>query len=253
MTLRELDAWFSGYLDLAAAAALDSSPNGLQVGRRNPEVRKAAFAVDASQESFHRAVDWGADLLVVHHGILWGPVQGIVGPLYERVRFLVERDLALFAAHLPLDIHPEVGNNAGIARALGLVEVEPFGAYKGLKIGCKGTLPAPARIDEITALLTARQGEPLKSLPFGPAAVRRVGIVSGDAPWGALQASAEGLDLFVTGEPGHEIYHHCVEQHIHAIFCGHYHSESWGVRSLAARLLRDTGVETTYLDIPTGL
>lgn len=253
MTLAGVERWLDDVLDLAAVAAVDSSQNGIQVARRAETVTRAAFAVDASMESFRRAVEQGAQLLVVHHGILWDRPLRIVGLHYDRVRFLAEKDLALYAAHLPLDVHPEVGNNAGIARQLGLGDIRPFGGYRGTTLGFKGTLPAPVPLEDVVARLSARQGEPVRTLPFGPGMVRTVGIISGDAPWGAAQASAEGLDLFVTGEPAHEIYHHCLEHHIHAIFAGHYHSESYGVQLLAEKLARETGLETTYLDIPTGL
>ena len=253
MTLTELDQWLSAFLDLPALAAVDSSQNGLQVGRRAEEVRKVAFAVDASMESFRRAADWGAEVLFVHHGILWDKPVRITGSLYERVRFLVERDLALYGVHLPLDLHPEVGNNIGIARLLGLTDIQPFGLHRGVKIGCKGVLPSPMSLDEVVLRLSGRQGERVKTLPFGPPRIQTVGIVSGGAPMDVVQATAERLDLFVTGEPAHMIYHHCLEERIHAIFAGHYHSESFGVLSLAARLARETGLETTYLDVPTGL
>lgn len=253
MTLSEIDRWLCGFLDVERFSSLDSSLNGLQVAGRNAEVSRAAFAVDACLESFRRAADWGAQILVVHHGILWDRQSRITGGTWERVRVLIERNLALFAAHLPLDAHPEVGNNAGIAQALGLAEVTPFGMHRGTALGCRGRLPEACALEEVVARLAARQGEPVRSLPFGPPLVRTVGVISGDAPWGAAQASAEGLDLYITGEPAHEVYHHCLEQHIHAIFCGHYHSESYGVQSLAMRCARETGLETSYLDVPTGL
>ena len=253
MRLSELDRWLSGYLDLSATSGIDAALNGLQVGDRTVDVARAAFAVDASLEAFRRAAEWKAGLLVVHHGIFWSPPQCIVGPMFERIRFLMEKGLALYAAHLPLDIHGEVGNNAGLCRQIGLVELEPFGTRRGVKIGLKGRFPEPLALDEIIARLSARQGEQMRSLPFGPAAVRSVGVVAGNAAWAAPRASEEGLDLFITGEPSHEIYHHCLEARIHAIFAGHYHSESYGVRALAGKLSRETGVETTYLDVPTGL
>jgi dinuclear metal center YbgI/SA1388 family protein len=253
MTLTELDRWLAGFLGLAALDGIDPSRNGLQVARRAAQVRKVAFAVDASLESFRRAAESGADMLFVHHGLFWEEPLRMVGTLYERIRFLVERDLALYAVHIPLDMHPEVGNNIGITRLLELKDIAPFGQWKGMKIGFKGTLPSPMNIDEISARLAGRQGEKIRSLPFGPAAVRSVGVVSGGAPWEALQAIAEGLDCYVTGEPAHGIYHHCLEARISVIFAGHYHSETFGVRQLAERLARDTGLETTYLDVPTGL
>jgi dinuclear metal center YbgI/SA1388 family protein len=253
MRLAELDRWFSELLDIRAVEGVDPGRNGLQVSRRAQEVSKVAFAVDACSESFRRAAEQGADLLFVHHGLLWGESLCLTGTFYERVRFLVEHDLALYAAHLPLDMHPEVGNNAGIARRLGLVDIAPFGSWKGLRIGLKGRLPSPVPLDQVAAALAGPEAAPIRTLPFGPAEVRTAGVISGGAPWEALQAIEEGLDCYVTGEAAHGIYHHCLEAGISVMFAGHYHSETFGVRLLAERLAADTGLETTYLDIPTGL
>jgi dinuclear metal center YbgI/SA1388 family protein len=192
-------------------------------------------------------------MLLVHHGLLWEKPLRLTGALYDRVRLLVEKRIALWAVHLPLDLHPEVGNNIGIARHLGLIDIQPFGRHHGIKIGYKGVLPAAATLEEIATRMSSRQGEPVRTFPFGAAEVTTVGIVSGNAPWDVTQAIEEGLDLFVTGEPSHEIYHNCLEARIHVIFAGHYHSESFGVRLLADKLARETGLETTYLDVPTGL
>lgn len=253
MTLSEIERWLNGFLDLERLSGLDSSLNGLQVAGPDRPVTHVAFAVDAAMETFRRAVGAGAPVLVVHHGILWDRQSRITGSTWERVGYLIQNGLALYAAHLPLDVHPEVGNNAGIARALELVDVQPFGMHRGTALGCKGRLPEPCGLEELVARLTRRQGEPLRTLPFGPSPVRTVGIISGAAPWGASQAMAEGLDAYVTGEPSHEIYHHCLEQRIHAIFAGHYHSESYGVQALMRRFAQETGVQATYLDVPTGL
>jgi dinuclear metal center YbgI/SA1388 family protein len=253
MTLHELDRRLSLFLDLASVAAIDRSRNGLQVGRRTSEVRRVAFAVDASLEAFRRAAAWGAEVLVVHHGLFWSDPVLLVGSAYERVRFLIEHDLALWAAHFPLDIHPDVGNNAGIARQLGLVDVVPFGLHHGVKIGCRGRLPSPVPLARVAELLGEGQPEPVAILAFGPTGVRTVGIVSGGAPRDVEQAVHEGLDAFVTGEPAHEVYHYCREERINALFAGHYRTESHGVKALAAWLARETGLETTWLDVPTGL
>jgi dinuclear metal center YbgI/SA1388 family protein len=252
MTLRELDGWLSGLLSVREIEAIDPSRNGIQVGRRTAEVRKVAFAVDASRESFRRASQWGADVLFVHHGLFWDRPVRLDGTLYERVRALVESDMALYASHLPLDVHPEVGNNAGLARHLGLTEIRSFGAYKGVKIGCKGLLASPLSLEEVLRLLGAG-ATGVRSLPFGPEKIRSVGIVSGGAPYEALQAAAEGLDLFITGEGAHGVYHDCLEAGIHAIFAGHYYTETFGVRLLCEKLAAETGLETRYLEVPTGL
>ncbi|HUI71059.1 MAG TPA: Nif3-like dinuclear metal center hexameric protein [Spirochaetia bacterium] len=253
MTLSDLDAWFRKFLDFGTFDAIDESRNGLQVASRALQITKVAFAVDASLESFRRSVELGAQLLFVHHGILWGRQERIVGGLYDRLRTLFEGNLALYAAHLPLDQHPEVGNNIRIAHHLGLHDIEPFGAYHGVKIGYKGVLPAPATLDEVVFRLSGGQGEKVRTLPFGPETITKIGIVSGGAAWDVTQAVEEGLDLYITGEPLHAIYHHCLESRIHVIFAGHYQSESFGVKSLGQRLARETGLETEYVDIPTGL
>ena len=154
MKLSDLDAWLRKYLDLDSFEQIDASRNGLQVARKAQEVTKVAFSVDASLETFRRAIEQGAQMLFVHHGILWDRQERFVGAFYERLRALMEGDLALYAAHLPLDQHPEVGNNIGIANHLGLQNMEPFGSYRGTKIGYKGTLPVPARLDEVVLRLT---------------------------------------------------------------------------------------------------
>jgi dinuclear metal center YbgI/SA1388 family protein len=253
MTLNELDAWFRSLLDLEKAKAADSSLNGIQVSRRKPEVCKVAFAVDACRETIRRAAEWGADVLFVHHGIVRKTSACLTGARYERVRLLAEKDMALYAVHLPLDMHPEVGNNIGIARRLGLAEIAPFGVFNGLTIGFKGTLPEPMDLNGLIRTLTGGDASAVRFLPFGPNVIRTVGIVSGGAPWEVAQAIDEGLDAYVTGEPTHDVYHNCLESGIHAIFAGHYATETYGVRLLGERLARETGLDTRFIDVPTGL
>ncbi len=254
MTLTELDRWLRTLLDIERAEAADSSRNGIQVSRRNTKVTKAAFAVDACLETIRRAAEWNADVLIVHHGIIWDRRPApLSGALYERVRLLMEKDIALYAAHLPLDMHPEVGNNIAIARHLGLSGISPFGVYKGLAVGFKGTLPDPLDLDGLIRKLTGKDSTSVRFLPFGPDLIRTVGIVSGGGSEDVLQAIQEGLDAFITGEPAHRIYHDCLESKIHAIFAGHYATETFGVRLLAERLARETGIDTRYIDVPTGL
>jgi dinuclear metal center YbgI/SA1388 family protein len=253
MHIKEFDALFSRLLNFEAFRKTDVALNGLQVTCRKQELKKIAFAVDASLESFRRACAWGAELLFVHHGLYWGHQEPLTGPLYERVRFLCEHDLALYAAHLPLDSHPEWGNNINLARQLGLTGIQPFGEYKGIKIGYKGTLAEPLSLGRIGQLVCGREENCLGLLTFGKPVVTTVGIVSGGDPDAALQAIDEGLDLFITGDASHEIYHACLEAGLNVIFGGHYLTETYGVKSLAAYLQKATGLETNFLDIPTGL
>ncbi len=254
MRIRELDAYFRSILDIDGLSRVDSSLNGLQVGRPEQEVARIAFAVDACMDSFRLASRWGAELLFVHHGLFWGRDLRVTGSHRERLKHLLDHDLCLYAAHLPLDMHPEVGNNAGMAATLGLVDTQPFGIYKGVNIGIQGRLPRPLTLGEVHALLFGGGApDPVPGLAFGKDRVETVGIVSGGAPHEAYQAVERGLDLYITGESAHGMYHLAQEEGLNVIFGGHYRTETWGVRLLADRTFRDTGLDTRFFDIPTGL
>lgn len=252
MRCDQLYAYLDTLFDFRRWADKDGNASGLQVARQGAEVGRVAFAVDACLEAIDAAGAAGAQALVVHHGLLWGKEQPLTGTLYRRVRRLVELDLALVGIHLPLDAHPEVGNNRGIVRALGIAEPQPFGVYKGVPIGWKGTLPRPMALAEVAAAATGG-GEPIRLLPFGPDPVRSVAVVSGGAPGEVRQAIAEGVDCYITGDASHGIVHEAREAGISLVFGGHYLTETWGVRQLAARLAADTGLETVFIDLPTGL
>ena len=250
--MNDLDHYLRILLETDRFTLIDSALNGLQVDRADREIRKMAFAVDASLESFRRAAEYEADLLFVHHGLFWGKPAPLRGTLYSRIRHLLEHDLALYAVHLPLDAHPELGNNAGIAKCLQLEKVEAFGEYKGVKIGYQGTLPGPLGLEEIGERICGKRDTYLGILPYGPEQIRKIGIVSGGAPETVHQAIEEGLDLFITGDASHAIYHDCLEAGINVLFAGHYSTEIWGVRQLAERVRADNRLETCLLDIPTG-
>lgn len=253
MTLTELDAFLSSTLDHPSWTARDRSLNGLQVGRGKPEVARVAFAVDACLQSFERAVAAAADVLVVHHGLFWGSPLAVTGGHRERLKYLLDHDLALWASHLPLDAHASLGNNAGMAQALGLTDLRAFGEYRGAKIGVKGVLPAPMTLDRICEVLFHGRENALQVLPFGKKDVRTVGLVSGGAAHDVADAIAEGLDLFLTGDADHTIHHVALEAGINVISGGHYATETWGVRQLASHLQTTTGLSTVFLDLPTGL
>lgn len=241
------------YLDdlLRVREIADRSRNGLQVeGAR--EVEKVAFAVDASLAAFQAARKAGAQMLVVHHGLFWDEVQVVRGPFYRRLKTLLEADLNLYAAHLPLDLHPELGNNAQLADLLGLVDRQPFGLYHGTYIGLGGRLPVSIPRERLVCLVTERLGAP-RVLPFGPPAVERVAVCSGKAPQLLVEAAEEGYDAFVSGEPAHAFFHEAQERGINALFAGHYRTETLGPKALMVHLAERFGLETTWLDLPTGL
>ncbi len=253
MLLADLDSYFRSVLPLEEFHRIDSSRNGLQVSRENPDVRRVAFAVDAAQQVFEEAAHWGADLLFVHHGLFWGREECVVGPRYRQLRTLFDHDMALYAVHLPLDAHLSVGNNAVMAEVLGLREVEPFGLVKGVPIGVAGTFPAPQQIDGVIRKLFGERFEPLAVLPFGRKEIRTVGLISGGAPLEVDQAIEQGLDLYITGDANHVAYHRCREAGINAIFGGHYATEIWGVQRMSERLATETMLDTTFLDVPSGM
>jgi dinuclear metal center YbgI/SA1388 family protein len=253
MRISELDAYYRSFLRIDDLAGTDSSLNGVQVSSGG-DIRKVAFAVDACMEAFRLAARWGADMIFVHHGIFWGKDLRVSGSHYERLKFLIDNNLALYAVHLPLDMHPVVGNNAGIAAALSLREIVPFGLYQGTAIGVRGSFPeALAREDVPGKLFGSSAAGQAKLLPFGKPFIETVGIVSGGASREVSQAIGEGLDLYITGDAAHEIYHLCLEERINVLFAGHYQTETWGVRLTSEKTVRDTGLKTCFFDVPTGL
>ncbi len=253
MICREFEQWFYQLLNLEPFEQADASMNGLQVGRRDKPLERIALAVDACAETFRRAADGGADALVVHHGLFWGQPLSVTGSHYQRISLLLDHDIALFAAHLPLDAHLEVGNNAGIADALGLKSIQPFGAYHGQMIGLQGLLETSLTVPEVLQLLGWEDEPDITVLPFGSERIRKVGVVSGGAAGIVDEAIQQGCDLFITGESSHQVYHTCLESGINMIAGGHYRTETYGVQLLGQRIEQETGISTFFIDLPTGL
>jgi len=253
MHLEEFDALIRRWLAIDELATADIALNGLQVSNLKQDVKRVAFAVDACQESIRRAAEWGADLLFVHHGLFWGRPVAVTGSHFQRLRALIQADMALYAVHLPLDMHPQLGNNAGLAKRIDLEQLEPFGEYRGVKIGFKGTLRQSTTLEQVVRACSGGNEQGITILPFGPKSIRTVGIVSGGAAEEAEQAMAERLDLFITGDASHTVYHQCLEGGINVIFGGHYLTETSGVNQMAEKLGCETDLQTRFVDIPTGL
>lgn len=248
MTHRDkIVSFVDAYLD--SGKIKDSSQNGLQVEGRK-EVKKIAFGVSASLECVKRAAACGADMLVVHHGLLWGRSEPVTGPFKRKLETLFTSGLSLCAWHLPLDKHPVVGNNARLLALLGAKKQKPFGSYDGETIGFSGTLPKPSSIGDIAAALAIRlDAEPL-CFRFGAEKVRTVGAISGGAARMFGQAVEAGLDLYVTGEVGEFVQEYARETRSNFIAAGHYNSEKPGVQALAGLLEKKFGVKTEFIDIP---
>jgi dinuclear metal center YbgI/SA1388 family protein len=236
---------------LSPADFRDLGPNGLQVpGAR--DVTHVVTAVSARRELSERAVALGAQLVLVHHGLFWDfHPTGLTPLLAERLRPLFKHDINLAAYHLPLDAHPEVGNNALLGRALGCVDPAPFGFYKGTAIGIKARFEGegltPAELHRRVREATGR--EPLL-LGGGPARIRSIGIVSGSAADTLGEAVEAGLDAFLTGEPREHITAEAAEHGVHFVAAGHYATETFGVRALGGLLADRFGVEHTFVDLP---
>lgn len=239
------------YLDeyLAAGEGQDFGPNGLQVEGRE-EIRHIVSGVSGCVELFEQAVERDADAVLVHHGIFWeGMPRQLTGFLAARVRPLIRSDLNLLAYHLPLDRHPEVGNNAVAARKLGLVDLEPFAEYHGLPVGFRGRFPQPIEEAELRQRLTRLyEREPLV-FPAGPAQVETVGIISGGAQGEIHQAIAAGLDSYVTGEVSEWVMNIARESGIHFYSCGHYATERAGVQALGDHLRQKFGLRIEFIDV----
>ncbi|MCL2759269.1 MAG: Nif3-like dinuclear metal center hexameric protein [Treponema sp.] len=249
----QLDSFFKGFLDIEGFLSGDDSLNGIQVDNDGSPVKKIAFSVDAAMETFEQAAAVGAGMVFVHHGLFWGAPLRIAGNLRQRIKFLLDHNICLYAVHLPLDQHPKFGNNAVLAELLGLENIEPFGGYHGRKIGYKGTFPKPITVDEAVKKISFMGRPPAGVLAFGSKECKTAAIMSGGAPKNAEDALQEGVDLFVTGESSHSVYHKCLEGKLNMIAGGHYSTEVWGVQAVMRHCSAELGIETEFLDIPTGL
>ncbi|EMA72106.1 Nif3-like dinuclear metal center hexameric protein [Halorubrum distributum] len=258
MKLSEYVERLDDELDTAAYADVDASANGLQVGPDDAEVERVAFAVDAAAATIEAAADADADVLVVHHGLSWGGIERVTGRVHDRIAALVENDLALYVSHLPLDGHQELGNAAGVAEEVGLVDREPFGEMGPVTIGTIGEAAEPRSAAAIRETLDGFEGQPAgeasptRVLDFGPDEIERVAVVTGSGVDWLDEAVAADADALITGEGKQQVYHDAREAGIFVFLAGHYATETFGVRELQS-LTDDWGVETTYLSHPTGL
>lgn len=224
VTRENVISFLNEYLQIADIA--DSSFNGLQVeGRR--DIKKIVFGVSASLELFKRAKAVKADMIIVHHGLLWGKEQALVGAFGRRAGFLLENQISLLGYHLPLDKHSVIGHNILLLKSLQAENISSFGCYHGQNIGYCGTIKTTT-IEKIVKKLEKLCASKAIVLPFGPKKICKVGIVSGGG-WSMLpDALAQGLDLFVTGSVDEPVQELCREGKIHCVALGHYNSEKIG-------------------------
>jgi dinuclear metal center YbgI/SA1388 family protein len=228
----------------------DGAANGLQV-ENSGRVTRIAAAVDASLATVKLAVAARADLLVVHHGLFWGATHPWTGKRRELLGLLVKHGLAVYSSHLPLDAHPRLGNSALLCAALGLKKLRPFFFEKGRHLGFQAVTNVSRT--ELARRLGKITGRAPIVLPGGPATCRKIGVVTGGAGSHLKLAAAEGVDTFVTGEGPHWTYALAEEAGLNVLYGGHYATETFGVKALAAELSRKFKVPWVFLDYPTGL
>jgi dinuclear metal center YbgI/SA1388 family protein len=250
VSLPELVSRLDEMLRVAELPDYPAALNGLQVEGTRP-VRRVACAVDAAEATIRRAIDGGADLLVVHHGLFWDGNQPVTGRRYRRLKALLDSGMALYSAHLPLDVHPQLGNNARLLRALGIEPIGRFGEYRGMPMGWWGE--TDLRREALCARLDELLGVRVKLVPGGPERVNRVGVVTGGAGSMIPEAVRAGLDAFVTGEGAHHNFFDAEEGSINLYLGGHYATETFGVRAVGEWLAAEHGLEWFFVDHPTGL
>lgn len=241
------------YLDafLRIADISDYGPQGLQVETDNSEIHRIALAVDVSPAIIDTAVTWHADLLLVHHGIFWRSVERIAGPLAARVRPMMKHGLNLYAAHLPLDAHPEVGNNAVLARMFGLEITNWWYAPTNCPIGVMGQLNDPPLLTNLVSQIEQKLNTQVTVLAYGPKTVSQMAIISGFGADKVAQAKALGADTFLTGETSHQNYWAAADYGMNVIFAGHYATETVGVKALGQHLAERFDLEVQFFDFPT--
>ncbi len=253
VALKTVTEWLDGRL-MTAQFSRDHSNNGLQIEGRSA-VSKVVGGVDGCLGLFEAARGAGADLVLVHHGLSWGgEPRRWTGWVAKRFGALFQHDISLYASHLPLDAHPECGNNAILADRIDLRERQPFFVYDGVPIGWTGRLTKPLLPEQLAA-------EYARALPAQPRLfgmvgrpVARVAVVSGGGGLdGVIQAAEAGTELFITGEMEHVMFQAAQELGLGVLALGHYASETVGVKRLLEELATQFGLRTEFIDLPTGL
>ncbi|MDZ7291463.1 MAG: Nif3-like dinuclear metal center hexameric protein [candidate division KSB1 bacterium] len=250
MHIKELTTYLDTYLQLTEF--VDTSQNGLQVQGRE-EIHCIGASVDTCQETIDAAAAAKVDLLLVHHGLFWEKPEKIVGTHYHRVKKLLEAEINLYCAHLPLDAHPEVGNNAVLARRLGFEPTEGFGEHHGREIGRIAVSTVPISQGEFLRRLHEVLGNNIRTDFFGADTIQRIIVVTGGGAFLLPQVIAAGVDAYITGEPSHSRYHLSKENRLNVVYGGHYVTETFGVIALAQHLEAKFGLPYQFLDFPTGL
>src|SRR4029453_1501963 len=249
-SLSEIVNYTNDFLRIREIGDWDNALNGLQIENAG-EVSKIGASVDVSTRVLAAAAKQNVDLLIVHHGLFWPGLQAVTGVLRRQLELAFENNIALYSAHLPLDLHPRVGNNAQLAAALGLTSNQPFFEEKGQSIGVKACVSFPrAELDR--SLQKALSG-PVKAFMFGPKKTGTIGIITGGAGSEIYKVSQEGIDTLITGEAPHWAAVAADELGMNLLLGGHYANEVFGVKAVAAHLSKRFKVPWAFIDCPTGM
>lgn len=252
MILKAVIDHLNSTLRIAELPDYSNAVNGLQLDNRSGNLTRVVAAVDATLPVVKKAIAAGADLLIVHHGMFWSGLQPWTGATFERMSLALENNLAIYSAHLPLDVHPALGNNACIARAMQLTPGGGFLDYKGLPVGV--TCDAALSLDDVLArFTTALDGGRVHVCAGGPKTTRKIGISSGGSGSEIAAAAKAGVDTFITGEGPHWSYTLAEELGINVLYGGHYATETFGVKALAGHVQEQFGLPWSFVDHPTGL
>jgi len=249
-SLSEIVSYADRFLRIRDVGDWDNALNGLQI-ENSGRVTRLGAAVDISTRVLNKAQERDVDLLIVHHGLFWPGLQPVRGALRRQLRLAFENDLGLYSAHLPLDIHPRIGNNAQLVSALGLKSAQPFLEEKGQPVGLKIRASVPR--SELARKLQKTLNGPLKVFDFGPKRTRAIGVVTGAAGSEIYRVADEGIDTFITGEAPHWAAVAAEEVGVNLFLGGHYATEVFGVKALAAHLSKRFRVPWEFIDCPTGL
>ena len=250
VSLKQIVAACDTMLQIGKIGDWDNALNGLQI-ENSGRIRKIGAAVDASTRTFELAAQRDINFLIVHHGLFWNGLQPVTGILHRQLRIALESDLALYSAHLPLDMHPVLGNNALLAASIGIRSTTPFLEEKGQKIGLKSR--TVCNRNELLRRLCKSLGNPIRQFNFGPQKTRVVGIVTGAAGSEIYRVAAEGVDTFITGEAPHWAAVAAEELGLNLWLGGHYATETFGVKALAQYLSKKFKLPFEFIDCPTGL
>lgn len=249
-SLAEIVSWLDEELRIDSIPDYPGALNGLQVERSGP-VERVVAAVDASLPVVEMAVHAEADLLIVHHGLFWSGAQKVTGAFYRKLKAALESGLAIYSAHIPLDIHPRLGNNARLAEEIGLVDCENFFEWKGVLLGKRGLFPGS--VQELATRCESVMGAKPHLCPGGGDQAGSVGVITGGAGGEVAKVAGTGVDTFLTGEGPHWSYVAAEELGINVLYGGHYATETFGVKAAAAEIAERFGVSWSFLDHPTGL